>query len=629
MRKNKKLAVSAAALAAAAAVLAGGTFAWQSISQTALNEASDIVNPGGRLHNDLHEINAKETDSNVYVENFTDPGSGEVIFARVRLAEYFEIVMNYGTPAEKVEVITGSKTPKDGVTDVTAEVATSKDQFDYTYTVHRFDEVNAADAFWDWTAGSGDSETIYYLPTFNKNKDSLAADLNGLYVDRVGGISSRGSEQYEAYEEIGADSTKTAWAVYDGDANSVDELKDLSINELHALIADQTGAEALADHIVQAQEEHQAKELGTTRGLISMAEWTALTSEKDRYWVYDTDGWIYWSSPIEAGETTGLLLDSFTLKETMDDTWYYAVQVTGQFITADDLGEKGLDDGSGVLTGGTGFYADGETVSDEALGLLKEIGVETGEEPAEPEEPEAPAESKLKLSNFGSTQDFGTSKGMYSFDLSYDNTSLDQEAIDKISLNIYETQTNNLIKTVSSDKITYGEYSNYAHCFYADLLGAGLTFADGNNVFDIEAVYTTEGGTEKAKTTVTVCKEIMTLTETEESNLSLILGHSPFLRIQGISDLTSKEITFALEVATRGEYIAATGGKSDEKSTETCDCYEYTSDAIEGASQFYVDRTAGEVRFSPSYYGSYKISLTIEGTTYTGVLSVGLPLGPM
>ena len=63
MASKKKAATTVVAVATAAALLLGGTFAWQSISQTALNEASDVINPGGRLHNDLWYVDAKTTNN--------------------------------------------------------------------------------------------------------------------------------------------------------------------------------------------------------------------------------------------------------------------------------------------------------------------------------------------------------------------------------------------------------------------------------------------------------------------------------------------------------------------------------------------------------------------------------------
>ena len=103
--KKKKLATSVAAVATAAALLLGGTFAWQSVNQTALNEGADTINPGGRLHDDFDG-----TNKDVFVENFTDPeNGGQNIFARVRLEEYLEVVLNYGTPGQTEKQLLGSK----------------------------------------------------------------------------------------------------------------------------------------------------------------------------------------------------------------------------------------------------------------------------------------------------------------------------------------------------------------------------------------------------------------------------------------------------------------------------------------------------------------------------------------
>lgn len=383
MANKKKVTTSAVAVAVAVSLLLGGTFAWQSISQTALNEKEAIINPGGRLHNDQNWISNKKNDTNIYVENFTDPEKGgNDIYARVRLEEYMEIVMNYGTGAETVNVVAGSKTAKadSGKSDTDS---TSQNNFDYEYDIHHFgkneDETNKnkTDAWWTWTTGSKDSETVYYLPTFNKNKDSLLADLNGVFDATVGGFSgSVGTAKYD-YEAVTSDSTKTKYAVYDGDTNTTDEVGRDDLNDLIENGISAANYSVLKENIELANEEHKAKQVGTSE-LISMKEWLALgeDADKDNYWVYDTDGWVYWSSPIKAGETTGLLLDSIELKQVMDDTYYYAINVVAQFITADDLGEKGTTDGEENTTSGTGFYANGETVSLEALKLLKAIGVD-------------------------------------------------------------------------------------------------------------------------------------------------------------------------------------------------------------------------------------------------------------
>ena len=377
MADRKKLLTSAVALGTAAVMALGGTFAWQSINQRALNEASDIVNPGGRLHNDQNWVSDRENNTDIYVENFTDPDNGgETIFARVRLSEYMEIVMNHGVEgAQVVETVAGRKLDAEG-NEVTDE-ATAQDAYQYEYAIHYFDQDNATDEFFQWAAGEESSQRPYYIPTYNLNKDSLLADLNGAYVDSVGGISNRGEEQY-TYEEIGQDSSKSGYEVYDGDVNTADEVGRADLLDLIENGESAANYAAYEDNIILTSDpvDHAAAQVGETRGLISMEEWLTLTENTDRYWVYDTDGWIYWSSPIAAGETTGLLLDGFALNHVMDDTWYYAIHVESQFVTADDAGKDN----------GTGFYdtVNGTVPSADAETLLETIGVEIGESSSEP-----------------------------------------------------------------------------------------------------------------------------------------------------------------------------------------------------------------------------------------------------
>ena len=367
MANKKKTATTVVAVATAAALLLGGTFAWQSISQTALNEASDVINPGGRLHDDFNG-----SDKNVYVENFAE----DEIFARVRFDEYMEIVMNYGTAAEKTEKITPTATK----TDVD------------TYVTHKFGETNATDDYWDWTMGGEDPDAgnVYYMPTFNLNKDSLAADVNGVFNGANFIITDKDGTQYtDTYVEWTDGATKEGYEIYDGDTNNVDELYDAEADPhvlqdtVNDIIENGTASTYYnADNLMltDGKEEHTAAQVNPNTGFISMAEWQAKLAngeDTDNYWVYDTDGWCYWSSPIGKGETTGLLMDGIALDEVMDDTWYYAINVVGQFITADDIGEEGNPDNPG-------FMQDGMT--DAAKELLRELGVDvdgTGEDGGE------------------------------------------------------------------------------------------------------------------------------------------------------------------------------------------------------------------------------------------------------
>ena len=475
MANKKKAATTVVAVATAAALLLGGTFAWQSISQTALNEASDIINPGGRLHDDFDGEN-----KDVYVENFAN----EPIYARVRLGEYMEIVVNkgMGDNLEKTVEVIGSRN-FDAVGNVES----------YNYDVFKnyesdgefnagVDKTDPDKSWWTWTTGG----STVYMPTFNLNKDSLEADVNGTYEgpDGVRGENPANNnidDKYEDYHGYTDGETEEGLEIYDADSNNIDEVGDNFDN----LTQYETAGNIVT---ISADEDgdpisHTAKPTGTAQ-LISMADWLAMnpdaaamtaaddpygvapafaendfailrydnnaddaigsiadvempwgsmlllsdgtgftregytlvgwstqpdgsgetyalgeadwmlpegettlyavwqkndsgtdggTDDEPAYWVYDTDGWVYYSKPIEPGTATGLLLSGIQLNEVMDDSWYYAIQVTGQFITADDIGS---------MEDGTGFYdtEKGSIPTKNALKLLKHIGVEVPED---------------------------------------------------------------------------------------------------------------------------------------------------------------------------------------------------------------------------------------------------------
>lgn len=309
MKNKKKIITSAVAISAATTLLFGGTFAWQSISQTALNEKSATINPGGRLHDDFNGEN-----KDVYVENF----GREDLFVRIRLDEYFEIVVNEGESCESTTVIT---------TDATKGNTGS-------YVTHKFDAENATDNWWEWTTGG---KTVY-MPTFNKDKDSLEADMNGTY-----------KEDYKDYKTYTVGQESKDQVVYDKDINNNDMDNNIEDGE-------------------KIYETHKAVETPTA-SLLSMEEWNNKNEDEKigYYWVYDSDGWVYYAKPVEPGEATGLLLDKISLTQTMNDSYYYAISVVCEMITADDLGQS--DE--------TGFFDTYSTTkpSQNALELLKTIGV--------------------------------------------------------------------------------------------------------------------------------------------------------------------------------------------------------------------------------------------------------------
>lgn len=194
-----------------------------------------------------------------------------------------------------------------------------------------------------------------YLPTFNKNKDSLAPDVNGTFAGPDKDPKTR-EDRYKDYVEYieeakatdvqldplgkikkdnatGKIVEKTDFAIYDKDENSVDE--------------GDSGIEGV--NFERVEETHKAKATKDAQ-VITMDEWKAMDSPIGDYWVYDADGWAYWANAIMPGEATGLLLDGVTMDLQPDDAWYYGIHVEGQFATAGDWGD--------ALTK-TGFYKDG------------------------------------------------------------------------------------------------------------------------------------------------------------------------------------------------------------------------------------------------------------------------------
>ena len=332
--KKHKLVSAIVAVSVAAAILLTGTYAWQSISQQALNEAQDMVNPGGRLHDDFDSRN-----KDVYVENFmTEAEGGVPIYARVRLDEYMELGAGAGLKTgdngfdskAATSLVGGANiddvtTWKTHIPGDTIEGGTADDPFQ---------------TYWKWTTGGQTT----YMPTFNKNKDSLAADINGTYE----GTDPDDNVHYDDYHAYTPGEQKTDDAVYDNDDNTTDE-GESAVNP---------------DNITTKEETHTAAStLNAT--VMTMQAWIDAGAKPGPYWVYDVDGWAYWAQAIQPGTSTGLLLDGIQLVTEPDDNWYYGINVVGQFAT---MGNWGSAEGS------DGFFGDnaGPAPTDNALFLLNQ-----------------------------------------------------------------------------------------------------------------------------------------------------------------------------------------------------------------------------------------------------------------
>jgi len=385
----KKAKTAVIALTVATAIALSGTFAWQSISQMALNEATEATNPGGRLHDDFSGYGPEDT-KDIYVENF----GNEPIYARVRLDEYMELGDGAGlkgTPGSPnpanhaVSLVPGAKiddldtwtTHIPGHTAAETGEGTETGFADPSRTFH---------FYWTWTMGGQDTEgnpdgKTVYMPTFNKNKDSLKADINGTLAGTGTGTPYDDYVPYTAGTDTATRvrDTDTATypdgAAYDADGDTTDECGPYGG-------AGGTGVDGT--NYVMVEEEHKAQET-MNASVITMAEYKVKTDEEKAGflgWVYDVDGWAYWSQPIAPGtptdtdkfitNATGVLLDRIVLENKPSEAWYYGINAVGQFITADDLGQAD--------TPKTGFFADdARKPTDDALDLLEGIGVNTAD----------------------------------------------------------------------------------------------------------------------------------------------------------------------------------------------------------------------------------------------------------
>ena len=367
MNKNKKT-TSAIATLTAAAIALSGTFAWTSFSQQARNDAMETVRPGARLHDDFSGYNylaggltGKTKD--IYVENY-----GEVpVYARIRLDEFMEIGANAGTmdgtkgnSASTVKPLVAG-TDIDDVSTWTTHLPQADDLSEGTEGA--FSDANKTfHKYFSWTLGGEEADnakaTTIYKPTFNMNKDSKDAEVNGTLAGPDGKIDRLNEDAYQDYVKYEAGTDYTDTEKWDADDNDLDEEPG----------KEGAGGELGVNYTTQ-EKKHTTKSTLESMGVISMADYLA-KSETERKefvgWVWDTDGWAYWSQAIPAGEATGLLLDSITLNEKPDDEWYYGINVVGQFATASDVGE--------FMKAGNGAIA-----SKDALSLLKTAGADVGD----------------------------------------------------------------------------------------------------------------------------------------------------------------------------------------------------------------------------------------------------------
>ncbi len=393
-KQQTKQLKSAVAIVLSALLITTGTMAWQSISQEATNEVYGTVNPGGRLHSDF---NGEDTD--IYVENFTDEKEGVDIFVRVRIEQYMEFGEDAGN-----KHITGTRDARNLIQDTSiddktgwisyfGEYDSNKEQYIGDYRDTRTD---LCKNYWTWTLGGEENKEKKYMPTFNKNKDSLLADINGSWEGYDWNDpfeTGDTTDKYNDYVNWNKTDTAEGFEVWDNDRNNADELAANENGEqiIKSIIARSDDSAYGSNTKVQTQDiidtnkltkniriktnesgekiKHSTQTAEKTMKVITMAEWKKDGSKEGNYWVVDVDGWCYWATAIKPNTATGLLVDGIKLTGAVDESWYYAINTTAQFITAGDSGKAENPQ--------TGFWSDpNDCPTEDAEKLLENIGVD-------------------------------------------------------------------------------------------------------------------------------------------------------------------------------------------------------------------------------------------------------------
>ena len=338
-----------------AAMLLTGTFAWQSISQQALNQA--VVRPwiaGGRLHDDFEHLGPNFGESqwlagttankDVFIENFSDRmdpdgvRQGQDIFVRVRLHEFLQ----FGEGVSTHPTQDGETWPAEvaGATTITGGAFNPVRSQPHTWTFRApTGNVSGAPEFehyWSWTFGQA-GEQKWYMPTFNIDPDSRASDVSGAAVDPQAHLDANPNPTAVNVDANTTDPSNEATYRTGGFPLEAGEAGFWGQGDTWSATQKTEGGNVTPNPVEQETRQTQAPAFP----VVTMTQWLngdealgLLPHTSGNFWVWDSDGWLYWANPLPAGEATGLLLSSITLNHTPNDEMYYAIFVDAEMATA-------------------------------------------------------------------------------------------------------------------------------------------------------------------------------------------------------------------------------------------------------------------------------------------------------
>jgi len=293
LKRKKIIGLSVVSIVA---LFVAGTFAWTNFNAQIINIFRGSGIPGiedgpGDNNDETGNNNGGPGDNNIadrpggtlhnnfvpdesYKTVFVENWGNESIFVRIRLDEYMEIGPGAGLTSDTTDPVTGQTVPNPE-NQATPLVSDADINDANTWTTHiPTESVYECDAsFHDYWEWTMGGHEIYYFPA---------------PVD-----------QRETDSFVASGSTE--------EGLTADCVNDVGI----------------------------ATQLTANANVITIAEWNE-NQRIGNYWVFDTDGWAYWASPILPGEATGLLLNGVSLvNNNIYGQYFYAVNVNAQMATSE------------------------------------------------------------------------------------------------------------------------------------------------------------------------------------------------------------------------------------------------------------------------------------------------------
>lgn len=185
-----------------------------------------------------------------------------------------------------------------------------------------------------------------HIPAGNKVADCEGTDqFHGIYGDAF--TWTMGNSDAYSYKSI-VDSDEWKAAVVKDDTEATRKAQD-------QLVGDALGSATSGSTIVKLKDAKTTEKTAPACSVITMKEYTKKSgADKQTFsgWVYDVDGYAYWSQPLAKDGTTGLLLNGVTLPTENSETYYYAINATMEYVDGKDIAAwTGVgEDGERTLT---------------------------------------------------------------------------------------------------------------------------------------------------------------------------------------------------------------------------------------------------------------------------------------